>query len=199
MIEFWLNMDPAMKTFVAIGAVSSLVLTIQMVLALMGGAMEGVEADFDIGDGGEGGATGILSIRSIGAFFTGFGWTGAAAIQNGLGTGTATFAATIVGGIFLGLVVYLMSYLHSLREEGTLNYKNSIGEVGTVYLPIPPNRKGMGQIEVMVQGRLRIVKCVTDHDKKIQNQAAVRVTELVDQQTLLVSSLEKESHEEEAS
>lgn len=199
MIEFWLNMDPAMKTFVAIGAVSSLVLTIQMVLALMGGAMEGVEADFDIGDGGEGGATGILSIRSIGAFFTGFGWTGAAAIQNGLGTGTATFAATIVGGIFLGLVVYLMSYLHSLREEGTLNYKNSIGEVGTVYLPIPPNRKGMGQIEVMVQGRLRIVKCVTDHDKKIQNQAAVRVTELVDQQTLLVSPLEKESHQEEAS
>ena len=199
MIEFWLNMDPAMKTFVAIGAVSSLVLTIQMVLALMGGAMEGVEADFDIGDGGEGGATGILSIRSIGAFFTGFGWTGAAAIQNGLGTGTATFAATIVGGIFLGLVVYLMSYLHSLREEGTLNYKNSIGEVGTVYLPIPPNRKGMGQIEVMVQGRLRIVKCVTDHDKKIQNQAAVRVTELVDQQTLLVSSLEKESHQEKAS
>ena len=199
MIEFWLNMDPAMKTFVAIGAVSSLVLTIQMVLALMGGAMEGVEADFDIGDGGEGGATGILSIRSIGAFFTGFGWTGAAAIQNGLGTGTATFAATIVGGIFLGLVVYLMSYLHSLREEGTLNYKNSIGEVGTVYLPIPPNRKGMGQIEVMVQGRLRIVKCVTDHDKKIQNQAAVRVTELLDQQTLLVSPLEKESHEEEAS
>ena len=199
MIEFWLNMDPAMKTFVAIGAVSSLVLTIQMVLALMGGAMEGVEADFDIGEGGEGGATGILSIRSIGAFFTGFGWTGAAAIQNGLGTGTATFAATIVGGIFLGLVVYLMGYLHSLREEGTLNYKNSIGEVGTVYLPIPPNRKGMGQIEVMVQGRLRIVKCVTDHDKKIQNQAAVRVTELLDQQTLLVSPLEKESHQEEAS
>ena len=182
-----------MKTFVAIGAVSSLVLTIQMVLALMGGAMEGAEADFEIGDGGEGGATGILSIRSIGAFFTGFGWTGAAAIQNGLSTGTATFAATIVGGIFLGLVVYLMSYLHSLREEGTLNYKNCIGEVGTVYLPIPPNRKGMGQMEVMVQGRLRIVKCVTDHDKKIQNQSAVRVTELVDQQTLLVSPLEKES------
>ena len=134
--------------------------------------------------------------RSIGAFFTGFGWTGAAAIQNGLGTGTATFAATIVGGIFLGLVVYLMSYLHSLREEGTLNYRNCIGEIGTVYLPIPPNRKGMGQIEVMVQGRLRIVKSVTDYEKKIANQAAVRVTELVDQQTLLVSPLEQESFQE---
>lgn len=199
MIDFWLNMDSAMKTFVAIGAISSLILTIQMVLALMGSAVEGVEGDFDIGDGGEGGATGILSIRSIGAFFTGFGWTGAAALQNGLGTGTATFAATIVGGIFLGLVVYLMSYLHSLREEGTLNYKNCIGEVGTVYLPVPSSRKGMGQIEVMVQGRLRIVKCVSDHEKKIANQTAVRVTDLVDQQTLLVSPLEEESIQEEKS
>ena len=81
MIEFWLNMDPAMKTFVAIGAVSSLVLTIQMVLALMGGAMEGVEADFDIGDGGEGGATGNLVYSIHRGFFTGFGWTGAAAFK----------------------------------------------------------------------------------------------------------------------
>ena len=193
MIEYWLNMQPAMKTFVAIGAISSLILTIQMILSLVGGAAEGVEADFDIGDGGEGGATGILSIRSIGAFFTGFGWSGAAALQNGLATGAATFIGTVVGSIFLGLIVYLMSYLHSLREEGTLNYKNCIGEVGTVYLPIPPARKGMGQIEVMVQGRLRIVKVVADHEKKIPNLAAVRVKELVDQQTLLVSLLEDES------
>ena len=199
MIEYWLNMEPAMKTFVAIGAISSLILTIQMVLSLIGGAAEGVEADFDIGDGGEGGATGILSIRSIGAFFTGFGWAGAAALQNGLETGGATFIGTIVGSIFLGLIVYLMSYLHSLREEGTLNYKNCIGEVGSVYLPIPPRRKGMGQIEVMVQGRLRIVKVVTDHEKKIANQTAVRVTELIDQQTLLVSPLENESTQAEIS
>lgn len=193
MIEYWLNMDPAMKTFVAIGALSSTILTLQMILSLMGGAVDGIDGDFEVGDGSEGGATGILSIRSIGAFFTGFGWAGAAALQNGMGTGGATFAATIVGGIFLGLIVYLMSYLHSLREEGTLNYKNAIGEVGAVYLPIPPNRKGMGQVEVLVQGRLRTVKAVTDHGKKIPNQAAIRVTDLVDQQTLLVTLLEKES------
>ena len=199
MIEYWLNMDPTMKVFVGIGTISGLALTIQMILSMLGGAVEGVDGDFDIGEGGEGGATGILSIRSIGAFFTGFGWAGAAALQNGAGTGAATFTATIVGGIFLGLILYLMSYLHSLRDEGTLNYKNCIGEVGTVYLPVPPNRKGMGQIEVMVQGRLRIVKCVTDHDKKIPNQAAVRVKDLVDQQTILVSLLEKESPKNQAS
>jgi hypothetical protein len=129
-------------------------------------------------------------------FLPGLVGQGAAALQNGLSTGGATFTGTIIGSIFLGLIVYLMSYLHSLREEGTLNYRNCIGEVGSVYLPIPPSRKGMGQIEVMVQGRLRIVKAVTDHDKKIPNQAAVRVKELVDQQTLLISLLEEESTKE---
>ena len=47
MIDYWLNMEPAMKTFVAIGTISSLILTIQMVLSLIGGAAEGIEADFD--------------------------------------------------------------------------------------------------------------------------------------------------------
>ena len=78
MIEYWLNMDPTMKVFVGIGTISGLALTIQMILSMLGGAVEGVDGDFDIGEGGEGGATGILSIRSIGAFFTGFGWAGAA-------------------------------------------------------------------------------------------------------------------------
>ena len=65
MIDFWLNMDPAMKTFVALGAISSLVLTVQMILALMGGAMEGAEADFDIGEGGEGGGRGQLIAQRV--------------------------------------------------------------------------------------------------------------------------------------
>ncbi|MEK9634501.1 MAG: hypothetical protein VW622_11740, partial [Opitutae bacterium] len=87
----------------------------------------------------------------------------------------------------------LMAYLHSLRQEGTLDYSNAIGQVGSVYLPVPPNRKGIGQVEVMVQGRLKIVQSVTDHEKKIGNRVAVRVTELVDQQTILVEPLENES------
>jgi hypothetical protein len=45
----------------------------------------------------------------------------------------------------------------------------------------------------MVQGRLSIVRAVTDHDKKIGNRVAVRVTELVDKQTILVEPLENES------
>ena len=54
----------------------------------------------------------------------------------------------------------------------------------------------IGQIEVLVQGRLKIVQAITDNDKKIGNRVAVRVTELVDEQTILVEPLENESPKE---
>ena len=190
MIDYWLNLDPAERTFTGIGIFSSLILTIQMGLVMLGGAIDMPEAE--IADTGEGGASGIFSIRTVGAFFAGFGWAGAAMLQAGYSTGAATFVATITGSVFLGIVIYLMSYLHSLRQEGTLDYKNAIGNVGNVYLPIPPKRKGMGQVEVMVQGRLRIVQALSDSDKKIGNRVAVRVTETIDEQTILVKPLEDE-------
>jgi hypothetical protein len=193
MIDYWINLSPTMQTFVGIGAVSSLVLSIQMVLSMIGGEMDGLDADLDLAEGGEGGASGILSIRTIGAFFTGFGWTGAAMTDAKYGIGMTTVVATLVGSALLATVFYLMAYLHSLRQEGTLDYSNAIGQVGSVYLPIASSRKGIGQVEVMVQGRLSIIKAVTDHDKKIGNRVAVRVTELVDQQTILVEPLENES------
>ena len=196
MIDYWLHLTPTMKMFVGIGAVSSAVLTLQMVLAMFGGDMDGLDADVDIPDAGEGGASGILSIRTIGAFFTGFGWSGAAMLQAGYGTGAATFVGIVVGSIFMALIFYLMTYLHSLRQEGTINYANAVGKIGSVYLPIPPHRKGIGQVEVLVQGRLKIVQAITDNDKKIGNRVAVRVTELVDTQTILVEPLENESPKE---
>ncbi len=195
MIEWWQTLGqevPAhatgLKIFYTIGIVSGVILTIQMVMSLLGG-----EADLDGMDAGEGGDTGLFSIRSVGAFFTGFGWTGVAMLQHGYGTGAATFAATVIGLVFLSMVFYLMRYIFSLREEGTLNYANAVGEVGAVYLPIPPKRKGIGQIEVLVQGRMRTVRALTDDEKKIGNRVAVRVAELVDQQTLLVERMETES------
>jgi hypothetical protein len=190
MIDYWLNLAPAERTFTGIGIFSSLILTVQMGMVMLGGAVDMPEAE--IADTGEGGASGIFSIRTIGAFFAGFGWAGAAMLQAGHSTGAATFVATLSGSAFLGVVIYLMSYLHSLRQEGTLDYTNAIGNVGNVYLPIPPKRKGMGQVEVMVQGRLRIVQALSDSDKKIGNRVAVRVTETIDEQTILVKPLEDE-------
>ena len=187
--EFYINYEPAMRTFVGIGAVSSLVLFVQMIIILIGGS----DLDFELGEVGEGGATGIFSIRSIGSFFTGFGWTGAMFMQNGHSVGVATLAATVVGSLILAGFLSLMRWLHSFKTDGTVNYKNAIGNVGSVYIPIPPNRKGMGQIQVEVQGRLAVINAISDSEEKLENRIAVRVKSLVDTRTLLVETLEEEA------
>lgn len=184
-----MNYEPAMRTFIGIGAVSSIVLFVQMIVILIGGS----DLDFDLGEVGEGGATGIFSIRSIGSFFTGFGWTGAMFLQNGHSVGVATLAATLVGSLILAGFLSLMRWLHSFKSDGTVNYKNAVGNVGSVYIPIPPNRKGMGQIQVEVQGRLAVINAVSDSEEKLENRTAVRVDSLVDSRTLLVKTLEEEA------
>ena len=72
MIDYWLNLAPAERTFTGIGVFSSLILTVQMGMVMLGGAVDMPEAE--IADTGEGGASGIFSIRTIGAFFAGFGY-----------------------------------------------------------------------------------------------------------------------------
>lgn len=190
--DFYMDYDPAMRTFVGLGAVSSIILFLQMIIILIGGS----DLDFELGEVGEGGATGIFSIRSIGSFFTGFGWTGAMFLQNQHSVGVATLAGTIVGSLILAGFLGLMRWLHSFKTDGTVNYENAIGNVGTVYIPIPPKRKGMGQIQVDVQGRLSTVDAVSDSEEKIENRTPVRVDSLVDARTLLVKTLEEEASKE---
>ena len=178
-----------MKAFVGIGAVSSAILFIQMLIVLAGGYLDIPDLDFDIAETGEGGATGMFSIRGIGSFFTGFGWTGASVLDSGGSMTLAIAAATIVGLLVLFGFVSMMRWLQSLREEGNINYENAIGQVGSVYVPIPPNREGLGQIEVKVQSRISTVRAISDHPERLENRVAVRVMELVDDRTLLVEKL----------
>ncbi len=94
-----------------------------------------------------------------------------------------------VGLLFGGAIFYLMRLLHSLRHSGTLDYSNALGEVGTVYLPIPAGMGGTGKIQVIVQGRLKEIQAFTRHDQRIENRVRVRVVELLDDNTLLVEPL----------
>ncbi len=190
MLEWWLNLEPeGMQTFVTIGLASSLVLFIQMIVILFGGSFD--LPDFDL-DTGSGGAAGMFSVRGIGAFFTGFGWTGATALDSGYSLPVALIAATLVGAVTLTLFVLMMRWLHSLRSDGTMNYNNAFNQIGSVYVPIPPRREGLGQIEVLVQGRMTTVRALTDNQERIENRTAVKVVELVDERTLLVETLSPE-------
>ena len=127
--------------------------------------VDGREADFEIGDGGEGGATGILSIRSIGAFLR-FWWIGAGHSEWTQYLVPQRAAATIVE-VFSGSR-RLSDELPTQLTRGRYIELQTVSEKRYSLLNLPNQgwaNRGYGS------GRLRIVKCVTDHDKN-SNQSA---------------------------
>jgi len=188
MIEaWWGSLDTALQVYYGIAVVTSVLLAMQLALLVLGFDGGGAEDfDADVHDTG----MGILSVRTVTAFFTGFGWGGVIALRNGLGLGASTVAALAAGGALMGTVLLIMRGFYSMRDSGTLDYRNAVGAMGSVYLPIPPNMEGPGQIEVLVQGRLKVVRAFTRAAARIPNRARVKVVETLDQQTLLVEPLD---------
>ncbi|OGH60672.1 MAG: hypothetical protein A3G34_11140 [Candidatus Lindowbacteria bacterium RIFCSPLOWO2_12_FULL_62_27] len=183
-------MSTELQIFYAIGILSTLILVAQLILMLFGLDHDATVGDVDMeGPTDHPGGLHILSVRTVVAFFVGFGWTGVIAIENKLPLYGTVILAALVGSVFLFFVFSVMRSLHRLRDSGTLNYRNAVGKVGSVYLPIPANRAGPGQIEILVQGRLTVVQAFTNAGQRIENQAKVRVVDLVDPQTLLVEPL----------
>ena len=177
--------------FHGIAIVSTAILVMQIAMMLFG---LGGETDLDMDGGGDidmdhghhGDGLGILSFRTVVAFLTGFGWIGVMSMQSGLGAYFALIPAAAAGIGLMLLIWWLMKVLSKLTSDGTLNYVNAIGEVGTVYLPIPPNRQAPGQIEVMIQGRLVVAQAFSTAEQRLENQSRVRVIDVMDDNSLVV-------------
>ncbi|MEM8955393.1 MAG: hypothetical protein AAGD22_14660 [Verrucomicrobiota bacterium] len=186
---WWDALDGAMKFFYAIAFSSTAVLSIQTLLTLIGfdgdhgdqGGM-GVDHDHSAGDAD----VQILSVRTIVAFLVGFGWVGAIFRDFGWMLIFVFPIALVAGLILMFVVFYFMKLMHGLRASGSLNFVNAIGEVGTVYLPIAPNREKHGQVEVMIQGRLMVVDAFTSAEERLENRTQVRVIDTVGENALLV-------------
>jgi len=185
---WWGELATAHKVFYGIAIITSAVLVLQLILSFFG--FDGdADTDFDAGDAGSGGG-GVFSVRTVTGFFTGFGWGGVAALESGLGLAAATLVALGCGGALMATILFLMRGIYAMRYEGTLDYRNAIGVAGSAYIPIPANMSGPGQIEVLVQGRLCVVRAFTRSANKIAARARVKVIDVLDQQTLLVEPLD---------
>jgi len=129
----------------------------------------------------------ILSLQGVTAFFTMFGLIGLSLLRANL-----AIVFTILGGIIAGLfAVWVISLLFSqmkrLQSDGSLNIKNAVGEKGKIYLDIPT--RGSGQVQLPVQGSLRIFDAVSADQKSINTGTSVQVTGVVDNKTLKVKRI----------
>ncbi len=195
--DWWASLNLSQQIFWCIAIVFSILFLIQFVLSLIGLDFDGdsevgfemetnsdAEPDFSLDP-----SFALLSVRSIIAFFTFFGWTGVLILRNGANPLFALGVAGVVGLIAMFIVAYMIYIFSKLTEEGNIDINNAVFKTGDVYLSIPANKNGYGKIHLNIDGYLRELDAVTDGDA-IPTGAKVRVIEVLDSNILLVELTE---------
>ncbi len=191
--QWWETLSSAHQVFWFIAIVFSVLFFIQFVLLIIG-----LDGDGDIGDGIEVNVEGhgletdfsALSLRSIIAFFTFFGWTGVLILGNQLGVWIAVILATITGFAAMLIVAYLMYKFAQLEQSGTLNLYHALDQPGEVYLSIPAHQSGQGKVHLVIDGVVREMDAMTD-GSMLKTGEAIRVIEILDNNTLKVESMSR--------
>ena len=195
MFEWWNSLSLLGQVFATIAIPATIIMVLQTILLLIGFGMDGdadisndVDIDGDVSDG-----LALFTVRGIVTMFSIGGWVGVVSVNSGLPNFVSILLATISGLIALFGIALFFKYAMKLQSDGTLDINNSIGKSGRVYIPIPPQRKGTGQITVLVQERLKELDAVTDNDAELKTGEYVEVVEIIDEQTVLVKSKSTEA------
>lgn len=189
---WWNVLNWDIQIFYAVGGIAFVVVVIQALLSLIGGADADADLPGDIttdGDLSHDAGLGLISVRTLTAFFMGFGLTGGTILENGYAFPWAIAGAVLVGFAFMLIIFWVMKLLYSLRASGNIRPDSALGATGTVYVAVPPNRVAGGQVEVLVSGRLMTLPAVTTDTEKIPAGTLVRVAEVLPSNILLVERL----------
>jgi hypothetical protein len=187
MTDWWNSLLIEKQIFYAIGLFSLAVLLLQILLTLIGVGHH--DADFS-GHGDHDTGIGLLTVRTVTAFFVGFGWTGAIMLNRGYSMTAAIAAGTATGVVFLLATAFLIRNLLRLQSGGgNVDYNNAIGLIGTVYTTVPAAEAGGGQIELMIQGRLMMAEAYTKAAWNLKPNSKAKVVALIGRSTLLVEPL----------
>jgi hypothetical protein len=83
----------------------------------------------------------------------------------------------------------LFYYMSKLQHSGTLNISNAMNMTGEVYLTIPASKKGMGKVQIKIQGALRELEAMTDENEEIPTGRAIQVTGITQSDILIVRTI----------
>lgn len=193
---WWDSLDLLMKVLWGITLSASLIFVIQSVLTFVGigggdGGFDGdVSAGFDDlstfeADPG----MNLYTFRNLVNFLLGFGWS-AILLRDHIGSvGLLMLVSIVIGVALVAVVMYLFKWLSSMQQSGNINvFKSGVGCQGQVYLTVPAERQGEGQVQITINGSVREYHAVTDGDE-IKTGTPIKVVEVLNSQTLLVEEL----------
>lgn len=192
---WWAGLDTAMRILWGITLTTSLIFIVQTVMTFIGADTDAdfntdVDTSFDGSDLSniEGGSN-LYTFRNFVNFFLGFGWT-AVLLHDKIASPVLLYLlAAVVGVALVAAVMWLFKWLAGMQQSGNIDlYKSAVGCSGSVYLTIPAARSGEGKVQITINGSVREYNAVTDGDA-IKNGTPVKVSEVIDNHTLLVEEL----------
>jgi len=179
----------ASDIFWSIGWIGLFLIIIQAVLGIFVGHDGDVSASGSVDlQGGHGGGAGVVSLKTVSALLLGFGFGGAWMMQAGYNVGIAAAGGIGIGFLMGGAYFLLMNSLYRLRSDGTSSLSQAINHSGTVYIRIPGNASGAGEVQVCFGGRMQNVKAYT-RGLELPTGTAVQVVALHGDAALLVEKL----------
>ena len=210
MTDWYSSLTTLQQVFAIFAAIGSILFVIQLVWMFIGGDMDAdadVDADLDLdvdadvgaevdagaadmdhGGGGSDASFKLLSYQGLTAFFMMFGLAGLAMSRgSGYGALLSLGVGMVVGSGSMLLVAKLYQFFKNMQSSGTINLRNAIGEQARVYLTIKEDEPG--QIEVSVQGHLKIYDAVSEDKIEIPTDARVRVVDVVSEKIMVVTRL----------
>ncbi|ANM31436.1 hypothetical protein ABI59_20450 [Acidobacteria bacterium Mor1] len=154
----------------------------------------GFGADGDVGDGDvdfdSDASFTFFSVLSLLAFFMGTGWMGLACrLDWDLGRAPSAAISLGTGVLMMSFASGLMYLTRRLNLRVDYDLQTAVGRTARVYLTIPQQGKGDGQVEVSVSGRKKVLPA-SSTGPKIPAFDAVKVVEVRDDGVLLVEPLE---------
>lgn len=200
MNEFFVGLSSPERVYFLSAIGGGLAFVMLTALMFIGGGAEGDGGGMEA-DGGSADTDAsfkALSLHGLSAFFMMFGLVALAAVRE-------FDASQAVGGLY-GAVAGVLAVMTlqrlfqlfiGLQEAGNLDPANAVGTTGVVYLGIPAD--GAGQVELTVQGRMKVMDAISAENEAIPTGSRVRVVALHGGNTLSVvrsGSLASETPEE---
>lgn len=188
MTAWWTSLSTDLQIFWAIGVIFLGITIIQLLLSLFG--IGGDLADFDVPGGDSSSGAGLFSSQTLSAFFLGFGWVGAIVRSAGVGLMLSIMIAVVLGLVVMGAMYLLVRLLLKLQSRGNIDYSSAIGNEATVYVTLPGNDEdGGGQIQVVLQGRMRVASARKVSPGPLNPGTKVRITGMFAETTFNVEPI----------
>ena len=189
MLDWFSTLEWFPKIYWAIAIIASLNFIVSIVMSLIGGdADELSDVDAEI-DGDTGIGFQFITYKNLVGFFTIFGWSGIACIDEGFSKPTTIIISLICGLIMMAIMAAMFYYMRKLSDSGTLDYKKALDQIGEVYLTVGANRSKIGKAHVRIQGALRELEALTDSETDLKTGTVIKVTSVTPNGILIIEKL----------